>query len=180
MRILSIDPSIKNIGWAVIDTDLPIEKSLLGSGTIHTKTDTDHEQCVEIVELISQLFILNNNDFQGMPILGYDPAQHPHSQKHRLAVQERLIELVVIEKPPILHQNSIEQETFVAGIISAACVNHCRNIKYITPLEWSDGKSETLIRFDANKIFNLDLEKKDENESEAIGIGLWRRMRELS
>lgn len=199
MRLLAIDSSINNIGWAVLETDADIEHGdgLLGSGTIRTKRKYDPNRVFEIMEMISNLFKLNNQDFpEKPPMLDIDPeigrykGQLGHvasAGDFRKNYSDRLIQLAILEKPEgftygkhisqytgkAMTKKSIGQNNFAVGIIAAAVALRCDQIEFVSAQVWKGRASKTITRLIVNDTFGLKLEQVNNDESDAIAIGCW-------
>jgi len=194
MRILAIDASINNIGWAVLDTEQDIDRGegLLGSGTLRTKMKGDAERVFEIKELLLELIKRNNQDFpEKPPMIDVDPAEQPYSKQHEAVIQARRIDVVIIEKPEgfsydrnvsrrsgkSMTKKSLGQNNFAVGIIAASLVGCVEQIEFVSAQIWKGKQRKSVTRNIVNTIFNLKLEEKNNDESDAIGIGCWRGRR---
>ncbi len=194
MRILAIDSSIKNIGWAVLDTSADIDggKGLLGSGTLRTKKTGDAERVYEIRELLMRLIKRNNQDFPAKTsLMDIDPVSQPYSKQNEAALSLRRIELAIIEKPEgfsydrhvsrrsgkAMNKKALGQNNFAVGIIAAVLSQHVDGIEFVSAQTWKGTQRKPVTRMIVNNTFGLKLEAKNNDESDAIGIGCWKGRR---
>lgn len=194
MRILAIDASINNIGWAILDSEMDIDggQGLLGSGTLRTKKKGDAERVLEIGELLRAMIKLNNQDFPNKtPIMDIDPAENPYSKQHEAAVKSLRIGIAIIEKPEgftydrnvsrrtgkAMILKALAQNNFAVGIIAASLLGLVDKIEFVSAQTWKGKQRKSVTRMIMNNIFGLKLVDKNNDESDAIGIGCWRARR---
>lgn len=191
MRILTIDASINNIGWAVLDSNEDIDggHGLLGSGTLRTKKKGDPERVFEIRELLKEMVKRNNQGFpEKIPIVDLDPAENTYSDLNEAMIKERHINLAIIEKPDghsysrsisqstgkAMNKKALGQNNFAVGIIAATLAEHVDAIEFVSAQEWKGSQRKSITRMIVNNQFGLKLEDKNNDESDAIGIGCWK------
>jgi len=193
MRILAIDSSIRNIGWAILETDADIDhgEGLLGSGTLRTKEVNDPDLVYEIRDLLKNLIKLNNQDFPEIaPLVDVDPAAAPYSKLNAEALAGLRIRFAVIEKAEgftysrstkgggrlpgkTLNAKEMQRNHFAVGIIAATLAEMVETIQFVTPKEWKGSTSKATTRLVVNNTFSLKLLDYHNDQADAIAIGCW-------
>ena len=191
MRILAIDASINNIGWAILDSDQAIDngEGLLGSGTLRTKLKTDPDRVREINELLGALIKWNNQDFPTEPpVFDIDPTETLDNLQSRAFKEQRRIAIAIIEKPEgftyqrhvsqrsgkSMTKQAMGQNNFAVGIIAASLLGRVDTIEFVSAQQWKGTQQKSVTQMIVNSQFNLSLEAKNNDESDAIGIGCWK------
>lgn len=194
MRILAIDSSIRNIGWAILETDANTDngEGLLGSGTIRTKQVGDPELVFEIRTLLKDLIKRNNQDFPEVaPLVDVDPADAPYSKLNAEVLAGLRIRYAIIEKAEgftysrstkqgggpnygkALNAKDMQRNHFAVGIIAATLAEVVEDIQFVTPKEWKGRQPKATTRLIVNNTFNLKLLDYHNDEVDAIAIGCW-------
>lgn len=191
MRLLAIDSSINNIGWAILDSDQDIDsgKGLLGSGTMRTKIKTDEGRVKEINDLLNALIKWNNQDFPpDTPTLDIDPTENADTLQGQAFREQRRIGLAIIEKPEgftydrhvsrstgkSMTKQALGQNNFAVGIIAASLLGRVDRIEFVSAQQWKGKQQKSVTQLIVNNQFHLKLQAKNNDESDAIGIGCWK------
>ena len=194
MRVLAIDASIRNIGWAILETEANIDQGegLLGSGTLRMKESGDPELVFEIQESLKDLIKLNNQDFPEVPpLVDVDPAKAPYSKLNAEVLAGLRIRYAIIEKAEgftysrstkqgggpnygkTLNAKDMQRNHFAVGIIAATLAEVVESIQFVTPKEWKGRQPKATTRLIINNTFTLKLLDYHNDEADAIAMGCW-------
>lgn len=156
MIVLAIDSSINNIGYAVLDDALPIDKARIASGTLKiphvSETEKVREIFVAIKERIKR-YKCQEAVIEKAEHFSYARSTNPYGRGK--------------------NRESLRLNTMAVGIISTTCQSEGMKITLVTPTEWKGKQPKEVTRIWVNDVFGLRLQKKNYDESDALKIGAW-------
>ena len=172
MRILSIDSSLNDIGYSVMESNLgECPEQLLPSGTLRIKKRAPDMEKVRLIRnAIETLFDMNS----------------------KIPGEEEMIRKVLIEKATSFtygkHQKGGKQQNakamaqnhFATGVIAGSVLIYTgidkpsEYMEFLSAQDWKGMQAKIVTLRLVNYTYKLNLdEKKDHNEADAIGIGRW-------
>lgn len=154
MIVLSIDSSISNIGWAVLDdTETVGSKMLKGSGTLKIPNLKMASKAKKIMDGITSL------------IDQYDT---------EVAVIERPMSFTYARTSRYtrsLNQSAMAKNNIAVGIISATCIGRGLETHYMSAQDWKGKQPKEVTIQAVNILFGTTITKSKHDEADAIKMG---------